>query len=58
MLTAAPVTTPFMPLTLPETPPLEALGLVAITEYWAYRIGGYLLINVIDDPAWLALMFC
>jgi hypothetical protein len=47
-----------MPLTLPEAPPLEALGLVAITEYWAYRIGGYLLINVIDDPAWLALMFC
>jgi hypothetical protein len=27
-------------------------------ELWIYRIGGYLLINVIDDPAWLALMFC
>ena len=58
MLTAAPVTIPFMPLTLPEATPLEALGLVASAEYWAYRIGGYLLINVIDDPAWLALMFC
>jgi len=27
-------------------------------EYWVYRVGAYLLINVIDDPAWLALMFC
>ena len=27
-------------------------------EFWLYRIGAYLLINVIDDPAWLALMFC
>ena len=27
-------------------------------ELWLYRIGAYLLINVIDDPAWLALMFC
>jgi hypothetical protein len=27
-------------------------------HYWLYRIGAYLLINVIDDPAWLALMFC
>jgi hypothetical protein len=27
-------------------------------QLWLYRIGGYLLINVMDDPAWLALMFC
>ena len=27
-------------------------------QFWLYRIGAYLLINVIDDPAWLALMFC
>jgi hypothetical protein len=27
-------------------------------EFWFYRIGGYLLQNVLDDPAWLALMFC
>lgn len=26
--------------------------------YWSYRIGGYLLLNVLDEPAWLALMFC
>ncbi len=28
------------------------------TWLWVYRVGGFLLINVIDDPAWLALMFC
>ena len=27
-------------------------------EFWLYRVGGYLLINVMDEPAWLALMFC
>jgi hypothetical protein len=31
---------------------------LALAEFWFYRIGGYLLINVLDDPAWLALMFC
>ncbi len=25
---------------------------------WFYRVGGYLVLNVLDDPAWLALMFC
>jgi len=29
-----------------------------LLQFWLYRIGAYLLINVIDDPAWLALMFC
>lgn len=27
-------------------------------QSWAYRLGGYLLLNVVEDPAWLALMFC
>jgi ABC-type transporter lipoprotein component MlaA len=27
-------------------------------EYWGYRIGHYLLLSFMDDPAWLALMFC
>lgn len=27
-------------------------------EYWFYRAGGFVLLNVVDDPAWLALMFC
>ncbi len=27
-------------------------------EFWGYRVGVYWLANVLDDPAWLALMFC
>jgi len=27
-------------------------------EFQAFRIGSYLLLSFIDDPAWLALMFC
>jgi hypothetical protein len=27
-------------------------------QYWAWRAGGFILLNVLDDPAWLALMFC
>ncbi len=37
--------------TLPWTPQDQLL-------YWCYRVGGYLLLNVLDEPAWLALMFC
>jgi hypothetical protein len=25
---------------------------------WAYRVGAFVVLNVLDDPAWLALMFC
>jgi len=25
---------------------------------WVYRIGGLVVLNVLDDPAWLTLMFC
>ena len=38
--------------------PLTSFELQDCAEFWFYRIGGYLLINVLDDPAWLALMFC
>jgi hypothetical protein len=31
---------------------------IARLQFWFYRIGGYLLLNVMDEPAWLALMFC
>ncbi len=58
MLTAAPVTIPFMPLTLPEAGHLEALGWAENIEFWAYRVSGYLLTHLVDDPAWLALLFC
>ncbi len=27
-------------------------------RFWCYRIGGFILLNLVDDPAWLALMFC
>ena len=27
-------------------------------DYWCYRIGGYVLLHLLDEPAWLALLFC
>jgi hypothetical protein len=33
-------------------------NLLLTAEYWLYRTGSYLLTNVMDDPAWLALIFC
>ena len=27
-------------------------------HYWAYRISNFVQGNLLDDPAWLALMFC
>jgi len=32
--------------------------LLPTAEYWLYRTSSYLLANVMDDPAWLALIFC
>jgi hypothetical protein len=37
---------------------LTSPDLQARLEFWFYRVGGYLMLNVLDDPAWLALMFC
>ncbi len=31
---------------------------ITAVQYWAYRVGGYVVLNVLDDPAWLALIFC
>jgi len=47
-----------MPLISLEATPDLGVDLKDRVEYWVYRVGAYLLINVIDDPAWLALMFC
>jgi hypothetical protein len=47
-----------MPLISLEATPDLGVDLKGRAEYWVYRVGAYLLINVIDDPAWLALMFC
>jgi hypothetical protein len=30
----------------------------ALAHFWIYRLGSYLLLNVVDDPALLALVFC
>ena len=27
-------------------------------ELWGYRISTFVLLNTIDDPAWMAMMFC
>ncbi len=27
-------------------------------QAWSYRVGTYVVFNLLDDPAWLALMFC
>jgi len=27
-------------------------------EFWSIRIGSFLLMSFIDDPAWLAMIFC
>ncbi len=37
---------------------MSATELLALAQYWTYRFGGFILLNVIEDPAWLALMFC
>lgn len=27
-------------------------------RWWGYQVGGYLALNVLDDPAYMALLFC
>lgn len=27
-------------------------------EFWSIRIGSFLLLSFLDDPAWLAMIFC
>lgn len=27
-------------------------------QFWTYRLSAYILLNVVDDPVWLALVFC
>lgn len=48
-------------------PPLLALDLfiasgwndrLALLQCWCYRFSAYGAIHLLDDPAWLALMFC
>lgn len=37
---------------------LISTDILRLGELWFYRVGGFVLLNVLDDPAWLALMFC
>ena len=30
----------------------------ALAHYLSYRVGIYLVLNVVEDPAWLAWAFC
>ena len=32
--------------------------LIERAEYWTYRLGAFVVLNILDDPAWLALIFC
>jgi hypothetical protein len=56
-----------MPLQRAKPPPLRALELffasgwsdrVVLLQGWSYRFGVYGALNLLDDPAWLALIFC
>ena len=38
--------------------PVNATVFIEHAEVWIYRLGGFILLNVLDDPAWLAFMFC
>lgn len=29
-----------------------------VVKVWLYRASAYLLLNFVDDPVWLALIFC
>ena len=37
---------------------MERNEFMAQLVFWLYRLDGYLLANFIEDPAWLAFMFC
>lgn len=41
-----------------QTWPVEWLADRPQIEFWVYRASAYVLLNVVEDPAWLALMFC
>jgi hypothetical protein len=38
--------------------PVMPPDLIERAEFWLYRLGGFVILNLLDDPAWLALMFC
>jgi hypothetical protein len=36
----------------------EAMANSESLRYWAYRVMDWVALHLLDDPAWLALMFC
>ena len=38
--------------------PMRWTDMTAVLEFWTYRFGGFVVQHVLDEPAWLALMFC
>ncbi|WP_394787871.1 hypothetical protein [Rhodoferax sp.] len=38
--------------------PADLGAAMVLGEYLSYRVGAYLLLNVVEDPAWLAWAFC
>ena len=42
----------------PGSTMLTLADTVALAHFWIYRLGSYMLFNVVDDPALLALVFC
>lgn len=37
---------------------MDTAEFLAHAQIWLYRLGGFVVLNVLDDPAWLAFMFC
>jgi len=37
---------------------MQGYSFLVQVELWAYRIGIFVVLNVVDDPAWLAMIFC
>ena len=37
---------------------LRVERLLFSAQLWFYQLGSYAILNLLDDPAWLALMFC
>lgn len=42
----------------PYTPGMDLKDVLARMYDWAERLGAYVVLHVLDDPAWLALIFC
>jgi hypothetical protein len=37
---------------------METEQFLVNAQFWAWRFAAFVMLNVLDDPAWLALIFC